>query len=195
MLNPGIIAMIMGGVQAGGSMFGSFSQNEAIKEQNKRLQAQMDKNENDFQQSKKDLTEANKSLSSDFLTNYITIRDANKAEGLRGEYGRAKSEFTTTLQNLMSQKNQLNSQLASQMQGTQSNAGIIGGGLMQGVGAGMSAYNVGQQMDLSNKMLSGMSGNKPMQSGTSFTDYGTKMLDSDNIENNLFSGGLNKRRW
>jgi len=194
-MEPLTMGLAMGGLQAFGSMFGGFSNNSAIREQNKRLEARMAANENDFQQSKKDLTEANKSLSSDFLTNYITIRDANKAEGLRGEYGRARSEFTTTLQNLMSQKNQLNSQLASQMQGTQSNVGIIGGGLMQGVGAGMSAYNAGQQMDLSNKMLSGMSGNKSMQSGTSFTDYGTKMLDSNNVENNLFSGGLNKRRW
>jgi len=156
-MEPLTMGLAMGGLQAFGSMFGGFSNNSAIREQNKRLEARMAANENDFQQSKKDLTEANKSLSSDFLTNYITIRDANKAEGLRGEYGRARSEFTTTLQNLMSQKNQLNSQLASQMQGTQSNVGIIGGGLMQGVGAGMSAYNVGQQMDLSNKMLSDMS--------------------------------------
>ena len=144
----------MGGLQAAGSIFGGYSQNAAIKEQNKRLKKQIAANENDFQNSKRELTEANRSLSSDFLSNYIAFREANKAEGLRSEYGRAKSEFATTLQNLMAQKNQLNSQLTAQMQGTQSDAGIIGGGLMQGVGAGLSAYNTGKQMELADKMLS-----------------------------------------
>lgn len=146
-MDPLTLGLLAGGTSLVGNMMNGFGQQSEIQKRNKRLEAEKNRVSAEYGAEKERLTQGQKSLATDFLTNYITIRDKDRADGLRGEYGRSQSEFSTALSRMLSEKNQLLSGLEMQKQDAPSTGSIIGQSVASGFGAGMQGYGAGLQMD------------------------------------------------
>lgn len=179
-MGPLTLSLLAGGTSFLGNLFEGFGANSAAKEQNRLLKQQIAKNEQDAKENRDRLINENKSLSTDFLSNYVAIKDAERASGLKSEYDRNKVDLSTSLSRIDAEKNALNSQLTSQMQGTRSNASIVGSGLMQGLGQGLAAYGSGKQMQAANELLSGMKGSAAVNSNQFDFNKGIKIGSESN---------------
>ena len=152
-MDPLTIGMALGGGLISG--IGNYYAGKAAKEEAERkeqaLRAQMAENNARLDKEKQDLTTKDTSLSQDFLVSYATIKEKDRADGLRGEYGRNKSELASSLARLTSERAQLNTQLAGQIAGTPSDSSILGQSIMQGLGSGASMYASGMFASLFDK--------------------------------------------
>lgn len=84
-----MLPLILGSALASGAS-GSISGWLSADEERKRVReknAQIDAAKARVDEERRKLREDTKSLSTDFMTNYITVRDPNKAEGIRQSYG------------------------------------------------------------------------------------------------------------
>lgn len=146
-MDPLTMGLIAGGTSLAGNLFSGFGGQSEARKRNRRIDAEKNRVASEYGAEKERLTQGQRSLATDFLTNYITIRDKDRADSLRGEYGRNQSEFSTALSRMLSEKNQLMSGLEMQKQDAQSTGSIIGQGVASGIGAGMQGYAAGKQFE------------------------------------------------
>lgn len=158
-MDPLTLGLVAGGTSLAGNLFSGFGGQADARKRNRRIDAEKNRVASEYGAEKERLTQGQRSLATDFLTNYITIRDKDRADSLRGEYGRNQSEFSTALSRMLSEKNQLMSGLEMQKQDAQSTGSIIGQSVATGIGAGMQGYAAGKQFEALeglNKTMSGI---------------------------------------
>lgn len=173
---PLVLGLIAGGTSALGNMLGGLGEADSIKKRNKRLDEQKSKVESEYSTEKDRLTKQQVGLATDFLTNYITIREKDRADSLRSEYGRNQSEFSIALSRMLSEKNQLLSRLESQKQDSPSTGNIIGQSLIAGAGAGMQGYASGLQLEAANKFNKTLANMSPIRNINALSEEELKQL-------------------
>lgn len=146
-MNPLTLGLVAGGASLAGNLFSGLGGQADARKRNRRIDAEKNRVASEYGAEKERLTQGQRSLATDFLTNYITIRDKDRADSLRGEYGRSQSEFSTALSRMLAEKNQLMSSLEMQKQDAQSTGSIIGQSIASGIGAGMQGYAAGKQFE------------------------------------------------
>ncbi len=179
-MDPLTMGLIAGGTSLAGNLFSGFGGQADARKRNRRIDAEKNRVASEYGAEKERLTQGQRSLATDFLTNYITIRDKDRADSLRGEYGRNQSEFSTALSRMLSEKNQLMSGLEMQKQDAQSTGSIIGQGVASGIGAGMQGYAAGKQFEALEGLNSTMSG-----IGSTTSNLGQSFSDQINSSNSI----------
>lgn len=83
----------MAALQGGVGAISGFAQADAERKRIKEKNAQIDAAKARVEAERNKLRQDTKSLSTDFITNYVTVRDPNKAEGIRQSYGQNMSMY------------------------------------------------------------------------------------------------------
>lgn len=83
----------MSALQGGAGVISGFAQADAERKRIREKNAQIDAAKARVEAERNKLRQDTKSLSTDFITNYVTVRDPNKAEGIRQSYGQNMSMY------------------------------------------------------------------------------------------------------